>query len=333
VISSDNSQPRLTVALATYNGREMLEVALASLSAQTFRAYRTVVVDDASTDDTLEWLAEHWPDVQVVVHPANKGATATLNDGLRAADSDMVMLLNNDMELDPHCLQELVAELDAHPEAAAVAPKLLAFHDREILDGAGDVFEWTGEASRRGQGERDVGQYDEPQAVFGACGGAALYRRAALNAVGLFDEDFFANQDDVDWSFRAQLLGFSSRYAPLAVAYHIGSATLGKGQSDFAMYQNWRNQIWVVFKNYPLAALMRHAPQLVASQLHNLVWTIQTRRVSLFLRVWRDALRGMPATLRKRRAVQRSRTIGTRELEARIGADEREAKGGTATSP
>jgi GT2 family glycosyltransferase len=316
----DHSQPRLTVAVATYNGREMLEVALASLAAQAFRDFRTVVVDDASSDDTREWLAEHWPDVQLIAHPRNKGATVTLNDGLRAASSEFVMLLNNDMELDPECLGELVRELDAHPDAAAAAPKLLAFYDREILDGAGDVYEWTGEARRRGQGERDVGQYDEAQSVFGACGGAAVYRRAAIERVGLFDEDFFANQDDVDWSFRAQLLGFSARYVPSAVAYHIGSATLGKGQSEFAMYQNWRNQIWVVFKNYPLTTLLRHGHRFAISQLHNLVWTIQVRRLGLFLRVWRDALSGMPRMLRKRRALQRERTIGARELERRIGA-------------
>jgi GT2 family glycosyltransferase len=312
---------RLTVAIATFNGRHLLETALPPLRAQTFEDFRIVVVDDASDDDTITWLSQEWPEVEVVAHPRNMGVTRTLNSCLRAGESELVALLNNDVELDAACLAELARALDEHPEAAVAAAKLIDFHDREILDGTGDTFCWKGFAGRRGQGQRDTGQYEEEEAVFGACAGAAMYRRTALERVGPFDEDFYALQEDVDWSFRAQLHGYSCRYVPSAVAYHMGSATLEGGRSDFSLYHNWRNSIWIVLKNYPAAALVRHGHEVLSDQAHNLVWARQTGRLRVFLRAWRDALRGLPGVLRKRRAVQSARTVGLKELERVIGAE------------
>jgi len=313
--------PRLTVGIATYNGRQLLDAVLASLREQTFRDYRVVVVDDASSDDTVAWMSAHRPDVEVVVHPHNRGVTAALNSCLRAGSSELVALLNNDVELDPDCLAELVAALDRHPHAGVACPKLLDFHRRELLDGAGDLYTWGGEANRRGQGLPAAGRYDQAQEIFSACGAVAVYRRAALEQVGLFDESLFANYEDVDWCFRAQLAGWGCRYVPSAVAYHMGSATLGKGASDFALYQNWRNAIWVAAKNYPAAALVRHAPELAFVQLRNLAIALRRGRGRLWLKVWRDALAGMPAVLRERRRVQHTRVRSLADLDALIGAD------------
>jgi GT2 family glycosyltransferase len=315
------ASPRVTAAVLTYDGRELLEVVLPSLARQRFRDFRALVVDNGSTDGTEEWMAAAWPDVEVIRLPTNVGVTPALNVCLTAPRTELVLLLNNDMELDPECLGELVRVLDEHPEAGSACPKLLSFHDREVLDGAGDLYLWSGEANRRGQGAGDVGQYDAPRAVFGACGGAALYRREALQTVGLFDERLFAIYEDVDWSFRAQLQGVGCRYVPSAVAYHMGSATLGAGLNDFTLYQNWRNGIWVLAKNYPLSALLRHGHSFIDAQAHHFVWAVQQRRVGVFARAWRDALRGMPAVMRTRSAVQRSRTVGLRELERVIGAE------------
>jgi GT2 family glycosyltransferase len=315
----DGAEPRVTVAIATYNGRHLLEATLPTLRKQTFRDFRVVVVDDASEDDTVVWLHSNWPEVEVIAHPHNRGVTAALNSCLQAGNSEFVALLNNDVELDARCLAALVGALEAHPQAAVAATKLIDFYDREILDGAGDVFEWSGYANRRGQGERDLGQYDSEETIFGACAGAALYRRSAVEEVGHLDEDFFALQEDTDWSFRCLLMGFSCHYVPSAVAFHMSGATLGSGTSDFSQYHNWRNSAWVVLKNYPAMALLRHSPELVAYQAHNFVWARQTGRQRLFLRVWRDTLRAVPQLLRKRRTVQCKRTIGLKDLERVIG--------------
>jgi GT2 family glycosyltransferase len=311
--------PLLTVAVLSYDGRHLLEVILPSLARQRFRDFEVVVVDNGSRDDTLAWLGEHWPQVEVVSLPENVGVTAALNVCARAGRGELVGLFNNDLELEPDCLGELVRALHEHPQTGWVAAKLRDFQQRELLDGAGDVFTWAATGGRRGHGELDRGQYDTPQEIFGACGGAAVYRRNVLAAVGEFDEDFFAFYEDVDWNLRAQLAGFSCRYVPTAVVYHMGSATIGRGLSDFTRYHLWRNTLWIIAKDLPAGALLRHAPQLLLGQLVNLAVAVKDRKLGIWLRVWRDALRGLPRVLRKRREVQARRRIGLDALEAIVG--------------
>jgi GT2 family glycosyltransferase len=308
------AEPTLTVAIATYNGRDLLAIVLRSLAEQTFRDFRVVVVDDASTDDTRSFLANQWPDVRLTVNAHNRGVTATLNACLSLARTEFVALFNNDMELEPDCLTELMRALRDDPTAGSASPKLLSAADHSCLDGAGDTFHWAGTGWRRGHGERDAGQYDQAQPIFGACAGAAVYRRTALETVGLLDDDFFAFYEDVDWSFRAQLAGFTCRYVPTAIAYHVGSATIGQGETDFTRYHTWRNSIWLVVKDYPLSMLLLQLPRLIAWQLHHLGLAIRERKLALLWRVWADAVRGLPRTLRKRRQVQRLRQIKVGQL-------------------
>jgi hypothetical protein len=309
------------VAVLSYDGRKLLEVILPSLARQRFSDFEVVVVDNGSSDDTVAWLGETWPRVQVISLPENLGVTGALNVCAHAGRGELVALFNNDMELEPDCLGELVAALDAHPEAGWAGAKLRDFEQRELLDGAGDVFTWAATGGRRGHGQRDHGQYDAPGEIFGACGGAALYRRSVLRLVGDFDEDFFAFYEDVDWNLRAQLAGFSCRYVPSAVVYHMGSATIGRGLSDFTRYHLWRNTLWIIAKDIPTGALLRHAPQLILGQLVNLAVAVRDRKLDIWLRVWRDALKGLPRTLRKRRAVQGRRRVSVASLELVVGAE------------
>ena len=308
--------PLLTVAVLSYDGRSLLEVILPSLARQRFRDFEVVVVDNGSRDDTVSWLAEHWPEVEIVSLPENIGVTAALNVCVRSGRGELLGMFNNDLELDPDCLGELVDALSNHPQAGWAGAKLVNFYERELLDGAGDVFYWAAAGGRRGHGERDLGQYDEPQRIFGACGGAALKRRSTFEQVGDFDEDFFAFYEDIDWDFRAQLAGFSCRYVPSAVAYHMGSATIGQGLTDFTRYHLWRNTVWIVAKDIPARALLCHAHQLAFCQLMNLAVAVRDGKLDIWLRAWRDAVRGLPRVLRKRRGVQALRRIGLDELEA-----------------
>lgn len=313
-------RPALAVTVANYNGRHLLEAMLPSLAAQRFRDFRVVVVDDASTDDTVAWLRREWPEVEVVALERNGGVTAAFNVCLQAAgDAELVGLFNNDIELEPDCLGHLVLAMSEHPEAGSAGAKLVDFHRRGILDGAGDAFRWTGTATRRGHGEPDDGRYDRPEPVFGACGGAAVYRRAALKDVGDFDEAFFAFSEDVDWALRAQLAGWTCRYVPGAVAFHMGSATLGKGLTDFTAYHLWRNAIWLVAKDYPALALIRHAPEIALGLATNAAAAWWDGKLGVWRRAMRDALRGLPAALRRRRAVQGRRRRSLRELERVVG--------------
>jgi GT2 family glycosyltransferase len=306
----------VTAVVLTYNGRELLEIVLPSLAAQTCPGLKLLVVDNGSRDDSLEYLASAWPDVEVVAIPDNVGVTKALNRGLEAAaGADYVALFNNDMEMEPDCLSELVRALEEHPEAGSAGAKLVDFHRRDVLDGTGDTLRWTGLATRRGHGEPNDGRYSEAEAVFGACGGAALYRRTTLEQIGLLDDSFFAFSEDVDWALRAQLAGWTCRYVPSAVVYHMGSATIGRGLSDFTAYHLWRNAIWMIVKNYPAEALIRRAPALAFGFGLNMAAAWWEGKLDVWRRAMRDAGKGLPGALRRRRAVQRTRRSSLDELD------------------
>lgn len=313
--------PRVSIAIPTYDGRELLDVVLPSVFAQDFPSedVEVVVVDDGSTDGTLEHLARRWPQVRAVGQE-NAGITAAMNRCLAECSGEYVVLLNNDLELDPRFLRELVDALEAHPEAGSACGKMLDFTDRSVLDGAGDVVRWSSAAWRRGHGERDVGQYDTPEAVFSPCGGAAVYRREALEDVGVFDGDFVAYLEDIDWGFRAQLRGWTCRYVPSAVCFHMGSATTDRPEVSerFAALLR-RNGILFLLKDYPARALVVHLPEILC---HHLGWFVGSVREGLWrahLTAWWGALRWAPAFWRKRAEIQRGRRVSVRYLDAIIG--------------
>jgi GT2 family glycosyltransferase len=312
----DVHTPAVTVAVLNYNGRQLLEVVLPSLAAQRYRDFEAVLVDDCSADDSLAYARECHPDVRVVsTGPANVGIAAALNVAVRNASGEFVALLNNDIELDPDWLGELVGALWRHPEASSAACKLLNYWRREELDGAGDLFTRAGVAGRRGHGEPDRGQYDQEQEVFAPTAGAALYRASALAAVGPFDESFVAYYEDVDWGLRAQLLGHRCRYVPGAVAYHMGSATTGGELDPRYLRLQRRNLLALLLKDIPLDFLLRHASDIVGAQLDLLVRSQRAGGLSVHLHALVDLIRGAPRWLRARREIQRRRTIDGRELE------------------
>jgi GT2 family glycosyltransferase len=304
----------VSVVIPTWNGLDMLEVLLPSLERQTFGDFSVVVVDNGSTDGTPKHLAERWPRVHVLALPENAGFAPAVNLGIAAGEAPRVALLNNDLELDPGWMDAMVRALHAHPGAGSATGRMLAFHDRDLIDDAGNGFSWYGVGFARGKREPDDGRYREPEAVFAACGGAALYRRAALDDVGLFDEDFFAYAEDLDWGFRAQLAGWACRYVPDAVSYHIGAGTSARA-GDLSRYLTFRNSLWLVLKGFPRTALLRHGHRLALFVLGTAAQAI-ARRETAELRALRDALRGAPRMLRKRRAIQRRRRAGPAELDA-----------------
>ncbi len=310
----------VSVVIPTWNGRALLDVALDSLSRQTLAADEVIVVDNGSTDGTTAHVRERWPWVTVVPLPSNSGFAAATNRGIERASGDVVVLVNNDIELHPEFLRELVAGLEADPGAASAAATMLRMDDRGVIDAAGDTLRWSGVALQRGQGERDRGQYDAPGRVFSACAGAAAYRRSAFDELGLFDESFFAYLEDVDWGFRAQLAGRACVYVPTAVAYHVGSAsTRREGKPDPFFYGlPRRNDVWMVLKNYPAGALALYAPVVVVNHLGLVFLAVRDGMARAHFSALWAAARGLPRVLAQRREIQRARRVGRRELEPLI---------------
>jgi GT2 family glycosyltransferase len=307
--------PRVSAAVLNFNGRRLLEVILPSLAAQRYRDFEIVVVDDCSSDDSLAYLQSEWPAVRVVrTGESNVGVSAALNVAVRASTGELVALLNNDIELDPLWLGELVAALDFHPEAASAAGKLLNYHQRGQIDGAGDIFTHAAMAWGRGNGQPDHGQYDREEEIFAPTAGAGLYRASAFTDVGPFDESFHAYFEDVDWGLRAQLAGYRSRYVPTAVGYHMGGATT-KGHKSPRYYElQYRNTLAVMMKDVPARFLLRNMPVIAWHQLIGLGYSLRAGMLRVHLRAFRAALYGAPGWLRSRRTIMRRRRIETREF-------------------
>jgi len=303
----------VTVSILNYNGRDLLEGLLPTVAAQTAQGFRVNVVDNGSTDDSVAWLTREWPRVTVIRIPENIGVTRALNRAVQSAETVYVALLNNDLELEPRWLEQMRGALESDPRCGSADCKLLNFHRRDEIDGAGDLIARTGECCKRGFGEQDRGQFDRPGVILCASGGAALYRRAAFDRVGFFDEDFGAYFEDADWGLRAALCGYACRFVPTAIAFHMGSATTSRDRCAYAHLFS-RNSLLMLMKCVPAASLLRLGPLMLAFQLKWLVASAVRGGCGAHLRGWAQALALAPATLRKRREVQRRRTISTARL-------------------
>ncbi len=313
---SDGS-PRVSVVIPSWNGRGQLAEVLGSLARQTDGEFETVVVDNGSTDGSLEYLAAAWPGVRILALDRNEGFAAAVNRGISATSAPYVALVNNDVELEPHWIETVVRVLEHEPRAGSVASKLLDWSRRNVLDGAGDLVGWDGYCVRRGKGERDRGQYDGSRDVISACAAAALYRREALDDVGEFDERFFAYIEDVDWGMRAQLAGWDCIYEPTAVAYHVGGASSSR-IDGFELFQCHRNIVAMMVKNFPVSMLLAFAPWLVARRVGSLAKAAGRGEAGVLLGAWGAGLGELPASLRSRRRVQRRRRRGVGDLLRRM---------------
>jgi GT2 family glycosyltransferase len=218
----------VSVIVPTYQGRDHLESLLPSLAAQTL-SHEVIVVDNASTDGTLELLRDRWPDVRRISFPENRGFGKATNAGVAEARSETVVLLNNDIVCTPTFLERLVEALDPHEGFVMAAPVLVRRDDEGHIDTAGIVIDRTLHGFNHLYGEPVAVLTADPFDPLAPCGGAAAFDRAAFLGVGGFDPAFFAYLEDVDLAIRCVGRGWKCRLAPTAVAIHAHSGTLGEG--------------------------------------------------------------------------------------------------------
>jgi GT2 family glycosyltransferase len=290
--------PRVSVVIPTWDGAELLRAALTSLKAQTFEDFETVVVDNGSRDHTVAMLAEQFPEVTVVRFPENRGFAPAVNAGVRAARGEIVALLNNDAEAEPGWLAALVAALDRRPGAGSVASKMLNAFDPGRIDAAWDAMGLA--PYNVGRGEPDGPQFNAGREVLSACAGAAAYRRALFDRVGLFDEDFFAWFEDVELGIRGQLAGFRCWYEPTAVVRHRFSATAAR-MPERKIFLLIRNNLILFFQTMPLRRALFWGPVI-------LMWPwldpiFYGRPLRLTARGWFAFWRAVPRVLRNRRRI------------------------------
>jgi GT2 family glycosyltransferase len=312
-----------SVIIANWNGRDLLAECLPSLQAQTIPAEEIILVDNGSTDDSIDFVQSSFPRAVVISLDQNYGFAKANNIGIRQAVGSRIALLNNDTVADQRWLQELNRALDEHPEVGFCASKMLNYWERGIIDAAGDVL-GAARARKRGHGQPDGPEFSEPAHVFGACAGAAIYRRAMLDDIGLLDETFVSNLEDVDISFRAQLAGYQCLYVPTATVYHKLRVTKRRmGWTDRLTYRN-EKLMWL--KNAPTELLIKYAPSVFCDEGKRWIHSLGIRRralphpnleeLKMLLTVNVEALLLLPETMRKRREIRRTRVVSTEYIEA-----------------
>jgi len=282
---------KVAVVVPNRDGRRWLEALLTSLRAQTRPADALVVVDDGSRDDSVAWLKRQ--DVAVLERQAPGGFAVAVNAGLAVVrNADAVALVNTDVVLAEDWLQRMVAALEADPRAGAVAGKMVRLGDPGVVDDAGDTLRRDGVCEQRGHGRRDAEAWDTAGEVWGACAGAALYRRRALDDVGGFDERYRMYLEDVDLALRLRRAGWTCRYEP-AVAHHAG----GGSEAPVGFWVA-RNTLVLVARWFPL----RWAPYVLYRQASWLVAAARRRALREHLRGLAAGLAAVPAAWRARRA-------------------------------
>lgn len=305
-------RPFFSLLIPNYNGRRLLGPLLDALQRQTFRDFEVILADDASIDDSLAFVEENYAgktgmdalDLRIVANRQNRGFVANVNAAADVARAPFLVLLNSDTEPEAEWLAELARAVCAHPQAAVVTSKVLLNDGTGRLHTTGDMLGLDGIPRNRGVWEADTGQYDAQVNVFGGNGGASVFRRAVWQELGGFDEDFWMYLEDVDFAFRAQLVGYEAVFAPQARIYHHLSATSGH---TLASYYVGRNTIWTIAKNMPRGLLVRNLPRIVAAQVRiavNALRHIRGAAARARLRGQLAGLAGLPRQLRKRQVIQ-----------------------------
>lgn len=309
---------KVSIVIPNWNGEDFLADCLDALLKQSQKC-SIVVVENGSVDSSDEILASYGNKITVLKQPKNLGFDGGVNVGIRFAQkhkSDYIALLNNDAIVPPNWLKSLVGVLNADDSVGIVTSKILHF-DENRLDSTGDFYTIYGLPFPRGRNEIDKGQYDNSIEIFGASGGASLYRAKMFEEIGIFDEDFFAYYEDVEISFRAQLRGWKVRYQPKAEVRHHISGTSNK-ISGFATYHCAKNFWFTYVKNMPALLFWKYLP--FASYWYCRMFAARLVKGGLwpFFKGWVAGLALLPKKFGERLKIQKNRTVSAKHIDSII---------------
>jgi len=307
--------PLVSVVIVSWNSARYLERCLSALSLQVFRDFEVIMIDNGSTDGSVETVEEKWKSlgIQVKKLGVNRGFAAANNIGAQLACGEWLALLNSDAFPEPGWLENLVRAAQEHPEYTFFASRQVQANHATALDGAGDAYHVSGLAWRRFYGF-PIDRFGlDKEEVFGPCGAAGFYARKAFFDAGGFDEDFFSYHEDVDLAVRLRLRGSRCLYIPEASVFHVGSASLGH-VSDFAVYHVHRNIIWSYLQNMPFSILLQYIfVHVIANIIYAVYYTLKGKGKAFFRAKW-DALLGIPKALAKRKKIQERRVAREADL-------------------
>ena len=270
-MTSDSSiYPKVSVIIPHWNGVEVLEPCLQSLQQSTYPNLELVVVDNNSTDDSVQYVKSNHPEVRLIENSENLGFAGGCNKGLSLLEAEYFLILNNDTTHENDWIEHLVSQMESDPDIAAVQPKIMSAQNPKVFDyagGVGGLMDVLGFPFALGRifttMEADDGFYDSPRDIFWASGTAMLLRSSALKTVGFFDEDFFAHMEEIDLCWRLYNAGWKVVNAPQAKIYHHSGWSLPPDRYQ-KKYLNHRNNLMMIVKNYPFAYLAAILPARLA---------------------------------------------------------------------
>lgn len=248
----------VTIIIPNYNGKELLRNCIKTLEKQTCPDFKLLVVDNGSTDGSVELRSEVL-DLEMVALKENTGFCGAVNIGIRHTKTPYFILLNNDTETEPAFVEELLSGIRESERIFSCGAMMIDYKRREIIDNAGDYYTALGWAVARGKGKM-LCDFSKKKEVFSCCGGAAIYRTDVINEIGYFDEKHFAYLEDVDMGYRARINGYRNFYIPKARVYHVGSATTGTRYNEKKVFLAARNSMYLIYKNMPLLQWLLNLP-------------------------------------------------------------------------
>jgi GT2 family glycosyltransferase len=306
--------PSVTVQILNYNGIQYLKDCLNSVLATDYEDFDLIVIDNASTDGSVEFVKRNYPQVKLVENKKNYGFAAALNKNSDTLGSEYIAFLNNDVVVESNWLRILVASMEKNRMVAAVNPKMLFLQNRKEVNSAGGNCDIYGTGWNRGNGEIDSGQYDRVEEVFYANGAALVIRKEAWLDVGPFDEDYFLYGEDLDWCWRARLKGYKILYIPKAKIYH---RWMGSGGPMIQLLEmHWMTNL---LKNYTLRTLCAITPKYFTLKMLKATWLMKngkevTEKLAVFKAfVWN--LRNFRKTWKKHSTIQFSRKISDKQIQ------------------
>lgn len=254
-----------SVVILNYNGQKILEQFLPSV-IQHSQNYEIVVADNCSTDSSVSFIKEHYPDIKIVQIPENRGYSSGYNYALKQIQSEYYILLNSDVEVSENWIAPIIELMEKDPKIAAAQPKILSFHNREKFEyagAAGGFLDTLGYPFCRGRIfntiENDNGQYDDQRTVFWATGACLFIRSSVFHELEGFDDDFFAHMEEIDLCWKINNIGLKIIYTSSSVVYHVGGGTLQKSNPK-KTYLNFRNGLSLIYKNYSTSDLIIKLP-------------------------------------------------------------------------
>ena len=258
--------PTTAIVILNWNGRHFLEKFLPFVTASLCPGAEVIIADNASTDDSIPFVRQHYPQLRIIEMDRNLGFAGGYNEALRQIDSDYYVLLNSDVEVSPGWLEPVIALLEKDPTIGACQPKIRMYDDKssfEYAGAAGGWLDYLGYPFARGRVfdvcEADTGQYDQSEPIFWASGAALFIRARIFHELNGLDTYFFAHQEEIDLCWRMQLAGYKVYACPQSVVYHVGGGTLPKG-NERKVFLNFRNNLIMMAKNLPPAQCLWKIP-------------------------------------------------------------------------